>query len=278
MTYDFVSQITSAWHPAFQSLAFLSLIPVFIMTRYLVVTGVFFAAASLLQKKAPSRRLQPQPFTREQIIREIGYSFSSAITFTAVVAAIIGMTQAGWTQIYSDPAQYGLWWFWLQIPVALLIQDFYFYWMHRAIHLPGFYEAAHKVHHLSTNPSSFSAFAFHPIEAVLEIGIFFVLIILMPLNVFALGITALLSLIYNAYGHMGYEIMPRFIAKSPIGWVLNKSAYHNQHHRTYKYNYGLYTTIWDRAFGTFHPDAEALYDRATRPPENKESPAGTVTA
>ena len=54
--------------------------------------------------------------------------------------------------------------------------------------------------------------------------------------------------------------MPRFIGKSPVGLLMNKSAYHNQHHRTYRYNYGLYTVIWDRLFGTFHPKAEQLYD------------------
>ncbi len=276
MSAEVLSQIIENWHPAALAAVFLSIVPVIILTRYFVVTGAWFGVSMFLGKRAPWRRLQPQPFTKAQILREIGFSSLSALTFTAVVGVIILMTQAGWTQIYRDPAEYGMWWFWLQVPVLLIIQDFYFYWMHRAIHQPGIYDIAHKVHHLSTNPTSFSAFAFHPIEAVLEIGIFFVLVMVLPLNVMALGITAILSLVYNAYGHLGYEIMPRVIAKSPVGWVLNKSAYHNQHHRTYRYNYGLYTTLWDRLFGTFHPDAEATYDRATTRPAAESAPKGTV--
>ncbi|MEL6388208.1 MAG: sterol desaturase family protein [Pseudomonadota bacterium] len=58
-----------------------------------------------------------------------------------------------------------------------------------------------------------------------------------------------------------------FIARSPLGRWLNTSAYHNQHHRTYRYNYGLYTVIWDRLHGTLHPKAEAVFDRATLPPQ-----------
>ena len=82
----------------------------------------------------------------------------------------------------------------------------------------------------------------------------------------ALILVGLFSLAYNVYGHLGYEVMPRFIARSRIGSWLNTSAYHNQHHRTYRYNYGLYTVIWDKLHGTLHPKAEAVFDRATLPP------------
>ncbi|MEL6172893.1 MAG: sterol desaturase family protein, partial [Pseudomonadota bacterium] len=137
-------------------------------------------------------------------------------------------------------------------------------WMHRFVHAPGIYDRVHRTHHLSTNPSAFAAFAFHPLEAVLEIAVFVVIVMLIPMTLSALILVGLFSLIYNVYGHLGYEIMPRFIAKSPLGYVLNKSAYHNQHHRTYRYNYGLYTAIWDRLFGTLHPHADRLYDEKTR--------------
>ncbi|MEO0755212.1 MAG: sterol desaturase family protein, partial [Pseudomonadota bacterium] len=101
-----------------------------------------------------------------------------------------------------------------------------------------------------------------------EIAIFVVLIVIMPLHVTALLVAGFLSLIYNVYGHLGYEVMPRFVARSPIGSWLNTSAYHNQHHRTYRYNYGLYTVIWDRLHGTLHPKAEAVFDRATTKPSD----------
>lgn len=250
--------------PNFLKVAFvIALVTSLILLRYFLFTCLAFGVSKLIGRYMPSRRLQRTPFTKAQIKREIGYSMLSILTFTAIVGIIILMTRAGWTRIYTDISQYGWVWFWLQIPVALLIQDLYFYWMHRISHMPPFYERVHKAHHLSTNPSAFAAFAFHPLEAVLEIGIFVAIVVVMPMQTTALILVGLFSLAYNVYGHLGYEVMPRFIAKSPVGYLLNKSAYHNQHHRTYRYNYGLYTVIWDRLHGTLHPKADQLYDNVT---------------
>ena len=33
---------------------------------------------------------------------------------------------------------------------------------------------------------------------------------------------------------------------------------HNHHHKTFDYNFGYYTTILDRCFGTLHPDSERV--------------------
>ena len=46
---------------------------------------------------------------------------------------------------------------------------------------------------------------------------------------------------------------------------MNTATSHNQHHRTYRYNYGLYTLIWDRLFGTLHPRYAETYAAATTP-------------
>jgi sterol desaturase/sphingolipid hydroxylase (fatty acid hydroxylase superfamily) len=261
--FDVIVPLIETW-PAPLKMSFIALvITLLILLRYFVFTTAAYGVSRLIGWLSPWRRLQATPFTSAQIKREIGYSMLSVITFTGVVGVIVLMSQAGWTRIYSDANQYGMLWFWLQIPVALLIQDLYFYWMHRISHTPGMYERVHKAHHLSTNPSAFAAFAFHPLEAILEIGIFLVIVVLIPMHAGALLMVGLFSLAYNVYGHLGYEIMPRFIAKSPLGYLLNKSAYHNQHHRTFRYNYGLYTVIWDRLHGTLHPKADQLYDKVT---------------
>ena len=268
MLHELVSGWFSDWSGVIRLVAVSIVIAMFVLLRYFVVTGAGFSVAWLTERMAPWRRLQNIPFTRAQILREIGYSMQSVLVFMAVIGIIIALNQAGLAQLYFDADQYGLIWFWIQIPVVLLVQDFYFYWMHRIVHMTPFYDRVHRTHHLSTNPSAFSAFAFHPLEAILEIAIFLLLVVVIPIHVAALMTAGILSLIYNVYGHLGYEIMPRFIAKSPLGYWLNKSAYHNQHHRTYRYNYGLYTVIWDRLHGTLHPHAERLFDEKTIKPSN----------
>ena len=266
MSADLLSPWIGAWPEWLQVTAILVMVGSLILARYILIAGVGFGVSLLIGRIAPSRRLQKTPFTRAQVIREIGYSMLSVLVFIAVIGVIYVLYQAGWTQLYEDASAFGWLWFWLQIPVILLLQDWYFYWMHRAIHLSPFYDRMHKAHHLSTNPSAFSAFAFHPLEALSEIAIFVLLVVVLPLHITAVFTAGILSLVYNVYGHLGYEVMPRFIAKSPLGYWLNKSAYHNQHHRTYRYNYGLYTVIWDRLHGTLHPQAERLFDEKTIKP------------
>ena len=239
------------------------LVAIGFMLRYGTITGLGFGLSQLVGKFAPQRRLQPQPFTKAQISREIFDSMISVLMFTLVVGVIVLLNRAGLTKLYDDPYAYGELWFWMQIPAALLIQDFYFYWMHRIIHTPSLYKRIHRTHHLSINPSAFAAFAFHPLEAVLAAAIFILIVMVLPMTLYALILVSLLSLIYNVYGHLGYEVMPRFLGKSPLGYLLNTSTYHNQHHRSPRCNYGLYTVIWDRLFGTLHPNAERIYDEKT---------------
>jgi sterol desaturase/sphingolipid hydroxylase (fatty acid hydroxylase superfamily) len=237
-----------------------------VMFRYSIFTAAGFGFGMLVNKFSPHRRLQRRPFSKQQVQRELFHSFTSVFVFTLVIGAIILMTRAGWTKVYTDPYEHGWVWFWLQIPFALFVQDWYFYWMHRFAHSPTIYDRVHRTHHLSTNPSAFAAFAFHPLEALLEIAIFIPLVLIVPMSGVALLIVGAVSLTFNVYGHLGYEVMPRFLAKGPVGYWLNKSTFHNQHHRVFKYNYGLYTIIWDRIYGTLHPQADRLYDQATLKP------------
>ena len=275
MPYEFISTWLADW-PGFVQLGALAIvIAILVLARYFLIAGTGFGVSVLIGKIAPWRRLQSVPFTRAQILREIGYSMQSVLVFLGVIGIIIALNRAGYAQLYFEVSDYGWFWFWAQIPLLLLIQDFYFYWMHRIVHMAPFYDRVHKTHHLSTNPSAFSAFAFHPLEAILEIAIFVVMVVVLPIHLTAFLIVGVCSLLYNVYGHLGYEIMPRFIAKGPIGYWLNKSAYHNQHHRTYRYNFGLYTVIWDRLHGTLHPHAESLFDDKTTNPSYAEVDNGS---
>ncbi len=188
------------------------------------------------------------------------------------VGLFVANRRLGFFQIYSDISQFGWLWFALSIPVAVLIHDFYFYWTHRFMHLPGVFERIHKVHHLSTNPSPLSAFAFHPIEAVIEAGAVVMIALLIPIHPIALALTMLYSILTNVMGHLGYELLPRGVAVHPALRWLNTATSHNQHHRTYAYNYGLYSLVWDRLFGTLHPRYEELYDKVTQRRRSTQAP------
>ena len=67
-------------------------------------------------------------------------------------------------------------------------------------------------------------------------------------------------MIYNVYGHLGWELYPKNFQRSLIGKWINTSINHNQHHQYFKGNYGLYFLWWDRWFGTLREDYNAKYD------------------
>ena len=69
------------------------------------------------------------------------------------------------------------------------------------------------------------------------------------------------SLVINVYGHLGYEVTPKWFRHSILFQIFNSSTHHNLHHEKFKGNYGLYFRFWDRVMGTEHPAYVAQYDR-----------------
>jgi sterol desaturase/sphingolipid hydroxylase (fatty acid hydroxylase superfamily) len=232
--------------------------------RYLIFAGGALWLVHAFRKPLAGRRIQPVPFTRKQLRREAGYSALSIIVFTLVLGGVFFLnTKHRFLQTYAHIGDYGPVWFAASIPLSILVHDFYFYWAHRCMHLPSVFERVHKVHHLSTNPSPLAAFAFHPIEAVVESLALVIISAIIPIHPLALGLVGLYSIATNVLGHLGYEFFPARFASHPVfGW-LNTATSHNQHHRSFRYNYGLYTLIWDRVFGTVHPDYSGLFARTT---------------
>lgn len=128
------------------------------------------------------------------------------------------------------------------------------------MHHPRLYPYFHKVHHESTDPSPFTSFAFHPLEAVVENGIAVAFAFLLPVNFYALIIWQVLQQFFNMLGHLGFEVYPRWWNRAPALRWKTPSTHHNMHHERFDGNYGLYFRWWDRWMGTEFPDYEQHYD------------------
>lgn len=230
--------------------------------RYFMVAGTAFVLFYLLlgrvlaKKKIQSKQPKPKDY-----FREIGYSVITISLFALVPIVFLRNENIRvHTTFYMDIEEYGKLWFWLAFPVMFVMHDTYFYWTHRLMHHPKLYPYFHKVHHLSVNPSPWAAYAFHPLEAVVEIGIFVLFLFTIPIHKLHFFIFFLLSIIYNVYGHLGWELYPKGFAKSVVGKWVNTSVCHNQHHRFAQGNYGLYFLFWDRLMGTLRSDYETNFD------------------
>jgi Delta7-sterol 5-desaturase len=149
-----------------------------------------------------------------------------------------------------------------------LAMDFLMYWLHRAAHLRVFW-GVHALHHRYENPTAVSLFALHPLEVLGFGALWIVLLMLYDFSRAAVVGYVGLNLAWGLFGHLGIEIFPRGFGRWPLlGW-LSTSTFHNQHHAEPGGNFGFYTVIWDRLFGTLHPRYyEAARENATlRRPE-----------
>ncbi|RYE21024.1 MAG: hypothetical protein EOP51_16525 [Sphingobacteriales bacterium] len=171
------------------------------------------------------------------------------------------------TRIYSDAGEYGYLYFVLSIVLMIVIQDTYFYWTHRLLHWRPMFKYVHKLHHLSVTPTPFSAYAFHPVEAFINVLILPAIVFIIPYHNNALTIFTICSLLFNIKGHMGYEFVPeKWRNYFAFKW-LNSTTQHDKHHSLSNYNYGFYFAFWDAVMKTVHKEEEII------PTEHKPVPA-----
>jgi len=197
---------------------------------------------------------------KEHILREIRYSFYTVFIFGIVIAQVAWASKERWTLIYYPIDKYGYPYYFFSIILMIFVHDAYFYWTHRLLHWKPLFKHVHKVHHLSLNPTPFSSYAFHPVEALVEIGIIPLLVFTIPYHVSAICIFSVYTLVMNVLGHMGYEFFPKGFASHKIFKWHNTPTNHNMHHRYVKCNYGLYFNIWDRVLKTNHARYEEVFE------------------
>ena len=235
--------------------------------RYLLFAGVAWVLAYwLFRNRWLHRKIIARFPARADVRREIGYSVLTLFIFGLVGAGTIAASRAGWTQMYWRISDHGRGWFLGSIVCAIFLHDAYFYWTHRLMHHRRLFPVFHRVHHLSTNPSPWAAYAFAPAEAVVEAGIFQLVATVMPIHPAAFGIVMLWQIVFNVAGHTGFEFHPRWLMATPLRFLLNTPTNHVMHHERMRGNYGLYFNIWDRLMGTNHPEYEARFREVTSRP------------
>jgi lathosterol oxidase len=212
--------------------------------RYLAVSGGF---AWLTRRRFPGLYAGQA----RQIRREIGWSLASAGIYGAPAGLVAwGWQDRGWTRIYTDAADFPLWWLPGSVVVYLLLHDAWFYWTHRWMHRPSLFRLAHAVHHASRPPTAWAAMSFHPIEAVTGAVVIPFLVFFVPIHAGALLVVLAVMTVMGVTNHMGWELFPRRLVRGRAGGWLITASHHQRHHQIYGCNYGLYFRFWDRLCGT----------------------------
>lgn len=237
---------------------------VHIGTRYFVTAGaIFLLFYVFLNRLIIARKIQQKFPQLKDYRRDIFYSLISIGIFS-VVSYITVVILAPYHHLYANIDDYGLPYFLFTFVWMFFVHDTYFYWSHRLMHHPKLYKHVHLIHHRANNPTPWSAYAFHPVEAVVEAGIVTVIAFLIPVHFAALNMYMLFQIGYNVYGHLGYEILPANTSRHWFGRWVNTAVAHNMHHQYFRHNYSLWTTIWDRLMGTLDQKYDMEYDRVTK--------------
>lgn len=227
----------------------------FISLPFFLIFYIFF------RKKLSYKKIQLQFPKIKDYARELGFSTLSVIIFSVPpLLMLYSKSIRPHTTFYKHIDQHSAAWFLLAFPVMIIMHDAYFYWAHRIMHSKWLFKWVHLIHHRSTNPSPWAAYAFHPLEAIVESFIFVIFLFSIPVHSIHLMWFFVFSLVYNVYGHLGFEIYPKGFNRHWLGKWMNTSVSHNLHHQYFKGNYGLYFTIWDRLMGTLRPDYDTSFD------------------
>ncbi len=235
-----------------------------IVLRYFILASLAFVIFYVFKnRRFLIQKIQAGFPSRKDYIREISYSLITAVIFASIGFIVFATPLSAYTQAYWNLEEYGTAYFLASIFMMIVVHDTYFYWTHRWMHGKSVFRIVHRVHHLSTNPSPWAAMAFHPLEAIIEAGVIVLIAFLFPVHPLAIGIFLLFMMVYNVYGHLGYELYPKGFSKSLIGKWINTSVNHNVHHQSVHGNYGLYFLWWDRWMGTLHPEYDEAFARAT---------------
>jgi Delta7-sterol 5-desaturase len=229
---------------------------------------IFLLFWKLLAKRLANWKVQlGKAVTGAQIRRELRNAIFTMASGAFLSCVVIFMVSQGAAKVYTDISRHSLWWALIGFPVMILIDDLWFYWMHRLLHHPRIYRYIHAEHHRSINVNPLTSFSFHWAEPLLLTLWIIPFVMIVPVYAPVVGAVQVYGMFDNIKSHLGYEVYPRWLNRSPLRW-LTTSTYHNLHHTKYHGNYGLHLRFWDRLMKTelpqYEPDFAAIVDQRVR--------------
>ncbi len=234
-----------------------------ILYDYLFYASIAFVLFyGILKRPLWFRKVQKKMPKLTDYSRDIMFSILSVAIFAVINTATFWYA-FDYTKVYMDFSEYGVGYYIFTWVWMFLLHDTWFYWWHRAMHHPLLFKHVHLVHHKSTNPSPWTAYAFHPFEAVIEASILPVIAFTLPVHSSAISFFFLFQIAYNVYEHLGFELYPNGFNKTWFGRFISTSVSHNLHHHKFHGNFGLYFLFWDRLMGTLREDYDETFEKTT---------------
>ncbi|CCH42108.1 C-5 sterol desaturase [Wickerhamomyces ciferrii] len=197
-------------------------------------------------------------YLKNQVSLEIKQALGAIPIMAALTVPWFLLELKGYSKLYWDinDANGGMKSIWLQYPCFIMFTDFLLYLTHRWLHWPKVYKMLHKPHHKWLVTTPFASHAFHPIDGYFQSLPYHIYPFLFPLHKANYLLLFTFVSIWSVLIHDG-----EYVSNNP---VINGAACHTVHHLYFNYNYGQFTTLWDRIGFSYRKPEFELFDKKTK--------------
>lgn len=183
---------------------------------------------------------------QHQIKHEIWIALASIPFMSCLMMPAAVFSHRGYSKMYYQITEETGGWREIVISTILFFgfTDCLVYIFHRGLHHPVIYKHVHKLHHTYKYTTPFSSHAFNPCDG------------------FGQGVSYYLFTFLYPVHHIQFIILFLFVNFWTIsihdqvdfgGHFMNTTGHHTIHHEKFNYDYGQYSTVWDRLGGTYIP-------------------------
>lgn len=219
---------------------------------------IYFVFSSLSYVFIFDKETSKHPkYLKNQVRLEIKQTMISMPFMSMLTTPFFLAEVRGYAKLYDLPSEAPFAWYnLLQFAFFLLFTDFCIYWIHRGLHHPLVYKTLHKPHHKWIMPTPYASHAFHPVDGFSQSLPYHIFPFLFPLQKLAYVALFVFINVWTIFIHDG-----EYVANSPI---INGAACHTVHHSCFNFNFGQYTTLWDRLGGSYRQPNAELFRRETK--------------
>jgi sterol desaturase/sphingolipid hydroxylase (fatty acid hydroxylase superfamily) len=227
---------------------------------FIAVFGTSLAIAlpvMLLQRWYPyeeSWRGKPTEFLLDALHAVLSNAVPTAFVRALVFGAVVAVSD--WSIENLGGTVWPRWSpLWVQLPIALLVSDFFSYWAHRFCHTNALAWRIHALHHSAERMYVGVSVRNHPFNAILTYGAQTLPIALLGAGPEVLALHGVLNATIGVLQHSNLDMRT-----GPINWFFSTPELHRWHHSPVleesQSNYGADLAIWDWVVGTRHLPAD----------------------
>lgn len=226
------------------------------MTILLTLAGwlAYFSVATISYFTVFDKKIFNHPrYLKNQMALEIHRAFTAIPVMVLLTVPFVLLELNGYSRLHGSMSDL------LDDKKLMIFQSFTFimftdcgiYFIHRWLHIPWVYKKLHKPHHKWIVCTPFASHAFHPVDGWFQSLPYHLYPLIFPLHKVLYLILFTFVNFWTVMIHDG-----AYMSNDP---VVNGTACHTVHHLYFNYNYGQFTTLWDRLGNSYRRPDDSLF-------------------